>query len=177
MKPAHYEHFFIEAIKDDFFRINVDGQIWRTGKKGHTKNFIKIQEREMKCINSGYIQINIKMNGNYYRCYAHRLVWIFFNGEIPDDKQINHINGIKTDNRLCNLELVTASRNLKHAFGIGLKNLRGENHSHSKLTDNDIREIRERYLRGETQTQIANDFNIIQQNVSCIVNRKSWIHI
>src|SRR5690349_6679065 len=52
--------------------------------------------------------------------YMHRAVWEACVGPIPPGLYINHINGIKTDNRLENLEVVTPSENLRHAFRIGL---------------------------------------------------------
>jgi hypothetical protein len=54
----------------------------------------------------GYIQIGFK--GKLYR--AHRLAWYFINGEFPS-KDIDHINEIKTDNRIINLRLATQSEN------------------------------------------------------------------
>ena len=43
---------------------------------------------------------------------SHRFVYECFYGLIEEDKQINHINSIKVDNRLKNLEVVTASENM-----------------------------------------------------------------
>ena len=51
----------------------------------------------------------IKVDGDLM--YAHRLVWIYHNGDIPDGLQIDHINCVRTDNRIENLRLVTSLQN------------------------------------------------------------------
>ncbi|MBO7322023.1 MAG: HNH endonuclease [Bacteroidales bacterium] len=65
-----------------------------------------------KIKNNGYLSVCLS-NCNKQKHYSvHRLVWKAFNGEIPEGLVINHLNECKTDNRLCNLELVTAKENL-----------------------------------------------------------------
>ena len=54
----------------------------------------------------GYVRISI--SGRRYR--AHRLVWLYVYGIMPDT-EIDHINGIKNDNRLSNLRLATRAQN------------------------------------------------------------------
>lgn len=66
----------------------------------------------------GYVKINHGRAGFY--CMAHRLIWQAVHGAIPEGMQINHKNGVKSDNRLANLELVTPSANTKHAYDMGL---------------------------------------------------------
>jgi len=52
---------------------------------------------------------------------VHRAVLEAFSGGSVPPLQVNHINGDKSDNRLCNLEWVTASQNRKHAWATGLQ--------------------------------------------------------
>lgn len=56
--------------------------------------------------NNGYWQVCVD-----YKIYlAHRLAWLFMYGEFPHD-QLDHINGDRLDNRVCNLRLVTNKQN------------------------------------------------------------------
>lgn len=54
----------------------------------------------------GYLRVKI----DYKEYYLHRLAWLFVYGEIPKS-QIDHINGNKSDNRICNLRIATNSQN------------------------------------------------------------------
>lgn len=56
---------------------------------------------------SGYVE----MYFNKKKVRAHRLIWIYHNGDIPDKFQIDHINCIRHDNRIENLRLVTSTQN------------------------------------------------------------------
>ena len=47
--------------------------------------------------------------------YIHRVMWKIFKGSIPEGYEIDHLNSIKTDNRIGNLECVTMQENRKRA--------------------------------------------------------------
>ena len=65
--------------------------------------------------NLGYRSVSIYRNGNSKREYVHRIVASLFLVREKDKNQVNHINGDKSDNRVENLEWVTAKENIKHA--------------------------------------------------------------
>ena len=61
---------------------------------------------------NGYVQVWLKcIDGKYRNFRWHRVIYTYFYGTIPEGMQVNHKNEIKTDNRLCNLELVTPKEN------------------------------------------------------------------
>lgn len=60
----------------------------------------------------GYLNVHLCKNCTERIFYVHRLVWMTFNGEIPEGMEVNHINEDKTDNRLCNLNLMTRKENV-----------------------------------------------------------------
>ena len=71
----------------------------------------KGRDRAVKGIvlNCGYRRINIRVGKNHTHVLMHRAAWALFYGRWPSE--IDHLNGIKTDNRLCNLREVSRSEN------------------------------------------------------------------
>lgn len=70
----------------------------------------------------GYEFIDLRKKGSRKGGYVHRLVAKAFLDNNGNKPQVNHKNGIKTDNNLCNLEWVTNQENMVHAYKNGLKN-------------------------------------------------------
>lgn len=73
----------------------------------------------------GYCQSSIKIKGKQVRMLAHRVAWTMTYGNIPLNKDIDHINGDKSNNRIINLRLVTKSENNKNQHRVRSNNTSG----------------------------------------------------
>ena len=91
---------------------------------------------------------------------VHRLVAIAFLDNPLNYPMVNHKDGIKTNNKLENLEWCTREHNMKEAYRLGLKNSSGKNNGNSKLSDEQILKIRELYDKGMSIVEISKKFNI-----------------
>lgn len=115
--------------------------------------------------------------GRRHRKAVHRLVAEAFLGSPPIGKEIvNHKNGVRTDAYAENLEWASYSENNMHAITQGLRgrNGHGEAHYASKLTEDQVREIRSRVDAGEMHRVIAKQMGIVRQTVTKIVNGHTW---
>jgi len=97
----------------------------------------------------------------------------------PDNKpEVNHKNGIKTDNNPDNLEWVTISENHLHAYKLRLNDKRGEKHHLHKLTDENVINIRSEYCMGEvTQQQLAEKYGVTYSTIGMVISGKRWSHL
>lgn len=98
-----------------------------------------------------------------------------FVGPVPDGMQVNHKDGNPKNNHVQNLEYVTRSENMVHAFTSGLAvSPKGEANGSSKLTEEKIRAIRESNL---TSRKAAVVFGVGKSAITSIRRRETWAHI
>lgn len=82
---------------------------------------------------SGYMFVILcASNGKHIAKDIHRLVAEAFIENRYGKKQVNHINGVKTDNRAANLEWCTSSENIAHAYNTGLRSV-SEKQKHANV--------------------------------------------
>lgn len=141
--------------------------------------FSKHKIRKLMPHRDGYNNIVLRKNKVASSHLIHRLVAIAFLPNPEGKPQVNHINGIKTDNRLENLEWNTYSENHKHAYSIGLKTgSKGEDNGCSVLNSSEVISIRKEYASGNiTMRPLAAKYNVRQPTIYKIVNRITWAHL
>ena len=103
---------------------------------------------------------------------VHRLIAIAFIPNIYNKQEVNHLNGIKTDNRLKNLEWTTLSENHIHAYKIGLQKAYGENNGRAKLNSFQVRVVRK--SKGLTGRELSKIFKISEQVICQILKNRIW---
>jgi hypothetical protein len=69
----------------------------------------------------GYLVVSLFNEYGVKHLYVHRVVALSFFDILLEDFEINHLNGIKSDCAIWNLEVVTPSENMYHAYQIGLR--------------------------------------------------------
>ena len=92
----------------------------------------------------GYLQTMLLHDTGKYKTFkVHKWIAITYHGPVPDGKEVNHKDGIKTNNAASNLEYLTHAQNIQHAFDNGLmKPKRGSLNGMAKLNEQQVREIR-----------------------------------
>ena len=173
------EETIYEAVLRGELEIDAAGRIWRVGKRGWDRwrktartNKCKLERAERPMRPGSYLIVRAMVDGKRMNGMSHRLVWRHFNGSIPEDLTINHKNGVKDDNRIENLELMTRSENARHAAQVlrvgRCANQNGERNHAATLTTDQVFEIRRRRATGEKLAPLSEEFGVAFQTISRI---------
>jgi hypothetical protein len=164
------EDVLLDLIRIGVFQIDESGRVWRhmIGRRG---TYHPCKSRRAESGKEGkYLQVRIMIDGHRYNVLAHRLVWRYQGKPIPEGEEVNHDNGIKSDNKPGNLECMTRSENVKHAHRTGLIDQRGQRNPAAKLSDDQVSEIRRLYAAGGiTMQELADRFGVRFQHISRLI--------
>lgn len=128
-------------------------------------------------------QAGIAAKGRYgsfklgkYNMLAHRAAYILTHGEIPEGESVLH----RCDNPACvnpnHLFLGTQLENMKDRQAKN-RQARGKTNGRSKVTDNDVSNIRAEARSGSNPAAIARAYGVSRDAVSDIISRKTWKHV
>jgi hypothetical protein len=126
---------------------------------------------------NGYLVVSTLQNGKRPKVFVHRLIAMCFVDGYKPHLTVNHINGIKTDNRPENLEWVSLEQNTKHEWETGLVNLRGEKQPNHKLTQKQVIHIRKALRLGVPANSLSIIANVSPSTIYLIEQGKRWNHI
>lgn len=150
------------------------------------KNQGKISIMKPAKDNSGYLRTMLKSDlGKIQTIKVHRIIAQTFLPNPCNLPHVNHINGIKEDNRLVNLEWVSVSDNLKHSFKLGLHSTVGEKNPAATISEKDVIEIRANYTYGKkskvkgelTKKELALKYGVSFYCIKNIILGKTWKHL
>ena len=184
IERLHYEGHEREEFKQiifDNFRfpdlVSSYGRILSLRYKG---NYGKISFLKPKLRKSGYHEICLIANGKTYWKLVHRLVGDAFIVNPYNKKEINHKDGVKTNNYTWNLEWCTPKENIRHLYKHGLKKniLQGESITDSIYTEKQIREVCEFIQAGfDMDNIISKKTGVSVGMIRHIRKGRSWKHI
>lgn len=128
---------------------------------------------------AGYKRVPLICNDGTKKKYlVHRLVAIVFLGDLSKEGfEVNHINCDKANNTLANLEWVSRSDNLKHAFNNKLKTVSGINNPRTTLLEQDVIDIYNYLLSGGEVNDVMQIYGLSRSAVSSIKRKKNWKEI
>ena len=151
---------------EGYYQVSNKGRVMslslRNGRKVIKRNKILNQTLNTK----GYLKTNFSVENKIKTIRTHRIVGITFIPNLLNKPEINHINGIKTDNRVENLEWVTHQENCEHSYANSLnKRARKVNQIKNGVIINTFRSQYEASKEiGVSQASISNCCNKIKGN-------------
>jgi hypothetical protein len=164
--------YFLDLVRDGVLEVRPDGSIWRHRERDGRGRYRPCPPR----------RIDLSQRDGYRRIYdgdhcatAHRIVWAALYGLVPPDLEVNHLDGVRSNNHPSNLEVVTPKVNSQYTYAVLKREPnRGERNGRAKLTAVQAAEIRQRLLNGTTQGVLAAEYGVCKKTIGWIALGVTW---
>ncbi len=165
---------------EGFYQISNLGRVKSLGGWcGTAKRNEKI--RSTSLTHDGYVKIRLRHQSKDKTARVHRLVAEAFIPNPKNKETVNHIDGNKQNNAASNLEWADRTQQMLHAYKLGLKaSQAGTQNSNAKLTDKQVREIRNLYVPNSKKfgtVALAKKYGVSNRVVGLIVNNKTYKNV
>src|SRR3990167_1438337 len=176
----------LELVSSGVLRVETDGIVTRLKRmpagNGTDRQWYPCNPRQAGFINKA---------GRGYRCFdwitktgknrhirLHRLVYVYFYGDIPNGYEIHHKDNNKLNNHPDNLALVTHQQNMRMAADDGLyQSVIGSNNPCAKVNESTIEKICQLLSEDKTARAIAKQLGISVHIIYNLVHGKTWQHL
>lgn len=154
------------------YAVSTHGRVRRIspGKRTHCGFILKPR------LKNGYLRIELRLNNKPRAVFVHRLVLEAFKGPLPIGCCVDHIDFIRTNNKLKNLRYVTPRTNTHHSQQAG-RLVHGERVWTNKLSEEDVKQILRTPKTRHSGIDLARRFHVTKECISAIRLRKNWKHI
>lgn len=121
----------------------------------------------------GYLLVSLNLNGEKTH-KIHRLVALTFIPNPENKKEVNHLDGDKTNNNVSNLEWSTYEENMQHSRDIGLRQTYGSKSHLHKIVERDATKIREERDSGVPVKVLANKYGLSSSGIYKVLSGTTW---
>lgn len=164
------------------YEIGSDGSVWsldynHTGERKQIKHYLD---------QDGYQRVTFVVDGRRHMKVVHRMVAVLFVHNPENKPQVNHKNGIRSDNRAENLEWCTSQENTIHGYRVNgrkqtdkqktlaRERFSGSNNPKAKANEATVLSIRRLRAKGKPLKDIAERTGLSVSQVSAIARGKFW---
>jgi hypothetical protein len=166
---------------EGYYQVSNFGRIKSVDRIKHYSNrkasFLKGRVMSSSKNACGYERLDIRKDNVKKQFLLHRLIAEAFIPNTDNKPEVNHINGIKDDNRVCNLEWVTHDENMKHAYNMGVGTARrGSDNGLSKLAEIDVYNIKYN-LHFVNTPHLTKIYSVSKSTIEKVRSNRSWTHI
>jgi hypothetical protein len=162
--------------------VNYEG-IYSVSNLGRVRREISFKRASVRLLKpvscpQGYLSVKLNWQAKGKTFRIHRLVAIAYVPNPLNKPEVNHIDGVKTNNRDSNLEWATPKENMQHAhYVLHAINRRGKENGRAKLTEETVKEVRQLAQSRENFAEIGRKFGVTKEAIGYAVRRVTWRNV